>query len=54
MNFTALSKFKEMRELARKPMVLASPKSTGIPKLDDANKAGTAQSGKVYPHCHGG
>jgi DNA topoisomerase-2 len=42
---TALSKFKEMRELKKTDGARKS-KITGIPKLDDANKAGTAQSGK--------
>jgi DNA topoisomerase II len=42
---TALSKFKEMKELAKSDGARKS-KITGIPKLDDANKAGTAQSGK--------
>lgn len=41
----ALSKFKEMKELKKTDGVRKS-KITGIPKLDDANKAGTAQSGK--------
>jgi len=41
----ALSKFKEMKELAKTDGTRKS-KITGIPKLDDANKAGTAQSGK--------
>jgi DNA topoisomerase-2 len=41
----ALSKFKEMKELAKSDGARKS-KITGIPKLDDANKAGTAQSGK--------
>jgi DNA topoisomerase-2 len=42
---TALSKFKEMKELKKTDGARKS-KITGIPKLDDANKAGTAQSGK--------
>jgi DNA topoisomerase II len=42
---TALSKFKEMKELKKSDGARKS-KITGIPKLDDANKAGTAQSGK--------
>ena len=42
---TALSKFKEMKELSKSDGTRKS-KITGIPKLDDANKAGTAQSGK--------
>ena len=42
---TALSKFKEMKEL-KKTDGASKSKITGIPKLDDANKAGTAQSGK--------
>jgi len=41
----ALSKFKEMKEL-KKTDGSRKSKITGIPKLDDANKAGTAQSGK--------
>ena len=41
----ALSKFKEMKELAKTDGTRKS-KITGIPKLDDANKAGTAHSGK--------
>ncbi len=40
----ALSKFKEMKELSKSDGTRKS-KITGIPKLDDANKAGTAQSG---------
>ena len=42
---TALSKFKEMKELKKTDGARKS-KITGIFKLDDANKAGTAQSGK--------
>jgi DNA topoisomerase-2 len=42
---TALSKFKEMKELKKTDGARKS-KITGIPKLDDANKAGTVQSGK--------
>jgi DNA topoisomerase-2 len=42
---TALSKFKEMKELKKTDGARKS-KITGIPKLDDANKAGTAHSGK--------
>ena len=42
---TALSKFKEMKELKKSDGARKS-KITGIPKLDDANKAGTTQSGK--------
>jgi DNA topoisomerase-2 len=42
---TALSKFREMKELKKTDGARKS-KITGIPKLDDANKAGTAQSGK--------
>src|SRR5210317_2028716 len=42
---TALSKFKEMKELKKTDGARKS-KITGIPKLDDANNAGTAQSGK--------
>jgi DNA topoisomerase-2 len=41
----ALSKFKEMKELKKTDGARKS-KITGIPKLDDANKAGTAQSSK--------
>jgi len=41
----ALSKFKEMKELKKTDGARKS-KITGIPKLDDANKAGTAQSEK--------
>ena len=41
----ALSKFKEMKELQKSDGARKS-KITGIPKLDDANKAGTAHSGK--------
>jgi DNA topoisomerase-2 len=41
----ALSKFKEMKELKKSDGARRS-KITGIPKLDDANKAGTADSGK--------
>jgi len=41
----ALSKFKEMKELKKSDGARKS-KITGIPKLDDANKAGTSQSGK--------
>ena len=41
----ALSKFKEMKELSKSDGSRKS-KITGIPKLDDANKAGTAQSEK--------
>ena len=40
----ALSKFKEMKELSKSDGSRKS-KITGIPKLDDANKAGTSQSG---------
>ena len=42
---TALSKFKELKELKKTDGTRKS-KITGIPKLDDANKAGTAQSKK--------
>ena len=42
---TALSKFKEMKELKKTDGARKS-KITGIPKLDDANKAGTAHSSK--------
>lgn len=41
----ALSKFKEMKALKKSDGTRKS-KITGIPKLDDANRAGTAQSGK--------
>jgi DNA topoisomerase-2 len=41
----ALSKFKEMKELKKSDGNRRS-KITGIPKLDDANKAGTNDSGK--------
>jgi DNA topoisomerase-2 len=41
----ALSKFKEMKELKKSDGSRRS-KITGIPKLDDANKAGTSESGK--------
>ena len=41
----ALSKFKDMKELKKTDGARKS-KITGIPKLDDANKAGTAQSHK--------
>ena len=41
----ALSKFKEMKELAKTDGTRKS-KITGIPKLDDANHAGTKHSGK--------
>ena len=41
----ALSKFKEMKELQKTDGARKS-KITGIPKLDDANKAGTQQSEK--------
>jgi len=42
----ALSKFKEMKELAKTDGGARKSKITGIPKLDDANKAGTSQSKK--------
>ena len=42
---TALSKFKEMKELQKSDGARKS-KITGIPKLDDANHAGTKHSGK--------
>ena len=51
---TALSKFKEMKELAKTDGGARKSKITGIPNLDDANKAGTAQSQKVHPYCHRG
>ena len=41
----ALSKFKELKELKKSDGNRRS-KITGIPKLDDANKAGTTDSGK--------
>ena len=41
----ALSKFKELKEL-KKTDGNRKSKITGIPKLDDANKAGTTDSGK--------
>jgi len=41
----ALSKFREMKEL-KKTDGSRKSKITGIPKLDDANKAGTQHSGK--------
>ena len=42
-----LSKFKEMKMLAKSDASnVRKSKITGIPKLDDANKAGTQQSGK--------
>ena len=43
---TALSKFKEMKELAKTDGGARKSKITGIPKLDDANKAGTTQSSR--------
>ena len=43
---TALSKFKEMKELAKTDGGARKSKITGIPKLDDATRAGTAQSKK--------
>ena len=42
----ALSKFKEMKELSKTDGGARKSKITGIPKLDDANKAGTNQSKK--------
>lgn len=42
----SLSKFKEMKLLAKTDGSARKSKITGIPKLDDANKAGTAQSHK--------
>ena len=42
----ALSKFKEMKELAKTDGGARKSKITGIPKLDDANKAGTSHSKK--------
>ena len=41
----AISKFKELKELKKSDGTRRS-KITGIPKLDDANKAGTTDSGK--------
>ena len=46
MNCLALSKFKEMKELSKTDGGARKSKITGIPKLDDANKAGTNQSKK--------
>ena len=43
---TALSKFREAKELSKTDGGARKSKITGIPKLDDANKAGTAQSSK--------
>ena len=43
---TALSKFKEMKLLAKTDGGARKSKITGIPKLDDANKAGTSHSSK--------
>lgn len=43
---TALSKFREAKELSKTDGGARKSKITGIPKLDDANKAGTAQSKK--------
>ncbi len=42
----ALSKFKEMKELKKTDGTGRKSKITGIPKLDDANKAGGPESGK--------
>jgi len=42
----SLSKFKEMKQLAKTDGAARKSRITGIPKLDDANKAGTAQSQK--------
>src|SRR6056300_1250069 len=42
----SLSKFKEMKQLAKTDGAARKSRITGIPKLDDANKAGTAQSHK--------
>ena len=42
----SMSKFKEMKLLAKTDGSARKSKITGIPKLDDANKAGTAQSHK--------
>ena len=42
----ALSRFKEMKELAKTDGGARKSKITGIPKLDDANKAGTSHSKK--------
>ena len=41
-----LSKYKEMQQLKKTDAGAKKSKITGIPKLDDANKAGTAQSHK--------
>jgi len=41
-----LSKYKEMQQLKKTDAGTKKSKITGIPKLDDANKAGTAQSNK--------
>lgn len=43
---TTLSKYKEMQQLKKTDAGAKKSKITGIPKLDDANKAGTAQSHK--------
>ena len=43
---TTLSKYKEMQQLKKTDAGTKKSKITGIPKLDDANKAGTAQSHK--------
>ncbi|QIG59565.1 hypothetical protein [Dishui Lake phycodnavirus 2] len=43
---TTLSKYKEMQQLKKTDAGAKKSKISGIPKLDDANKAGTAQSHK--------
>ena len=43
---TALNRFKEMKELKKTDGGARKSKITGIPKLDDANKAGTSHSSK--------
>src|SRR6056300_858430 len=43
---TTLSRYKEMQQLKKTDAGARKSKITGIPKLDDANKAGTAQSHK--------
>src|SRR6056300_281633 len=43
---TTLSKYKEMQQLKKTDAGTKKSKISGIPKLDDANKAGTAQSHK--------
>jgi DNA topoisomerase-2 len=41
-----LSKYKEMQQLKKTDAGVKKSKISGVPKLDDANKAGTAQSNK--------